>query len=205
MAGLPHAVYQPGGKMPKGGWPLVLFLHGAGERGADGKKQTTVGLGPVLRSQPAHWPMVVVMPQCPQGLRWADSVLDAAYQNLLDTEARLPINRSRVYLTGLSMGGNGTWNLAARLPDRFAAIAPVCGGADPFMVRFRLAQMPIWNFHSVDDAVVPVGYSRILEESLRIAGNTTHRFTELDGYGHRAWEAAYPDPELPRWLLAHQR
>lgn len=202
---LPYALYVPRGTPPEKGWPLVVFLHGAGQRGSDGRKQIAVGLPRHLKQHPERWPGIVTMPQCPEGLYWEGPVLESVYRLIMRLEQEFGTDPERLYLTGLSLGGHGTWNLACLHPDRFAAIVPMCGAADPLRVALALQHMPVWNFHGTDDDVVPVEFSRVLELALKKNGNKTHRFTEYDGVGHAVWDVAYANEELPRWLFAQRR
>ncbi|MCS7195039.1 MAG: alpha/beta hydrolase-fold protein [Meiothermus sp.] len=202
---LPYALYLPQGEPPEGGWPLVLFLHGSGERGRDGKRQTRVGLGPAILENPQAWPVVVLMPQCPEGEWWRGETLQKAYALLGQVEVQYRTNPRRVYLTGLSMGGHGCWNLACLYPERFAAVAPVCGAGDPFWVWQRLGKVPIWNFHGAADEVVPVSFSRALADALAKAGNVQARFTEYPTEKHDVWNRVYRDPGFIHWLLSQER
>ncbi len=204
--GLPYALYVPAGEPPKKGWPLVAFLHGAGERGGDGVKQTMVGLGPAIKKTPEQWPAIVFMPQCPEGLFWHGEVLEAVFHSLLSVENSHPVDQSRIYLTGLSMGGHGTWNLATAHPEHFAALAPICGGADPFRVRWLLPKdLPIWIFHGDADRVVPVSHSRVLLEGLKLAGKTEVNYTEYPDIGHNCWDLAYQDTRFIHWLFSQKK
>ena len=203
--GLLYALHVPEGTPPEGGWPLIVSLHGSGERGSDGQKQTTVGIGAAILEKPKRWPAVVLMPQCPQGLWWQGIVLDAVYAMLVRTEQEFETNPDRVILTGLSMGGQGAWNMACAYPDRFAAIAPICGAADPFEIMLNLRRARIWNFHGDADSVVPVECSRVLEIMLKRAGNRTHKFTEYAGVDHNCWDLAYRDPKFVRWIFSSRK
>ncbi|MBF6592979.1 MAG: dienelactone hydrolase family protein [Thermaceae bacterium] len=202
---LPFALYVPQGQPPALGWPLVLFLHGSGERGQDGKKQAGVGIGPAIRENPQDWPALVLMPQCPEGLTWGGTVLEAVYTLLNEVQSEARADSRRIYLTGLSMGGHGAWNMAIRYPDKFAALAPICGAADPFGVMFNLSGMPVWNFHGDDDPVVPVEFSRVLEQALEKTGNENIHFTEYAGVDHNSWDRAYREREFIKWLFAQKR
>lgn len=202
---LPYALYMPEGKPPRGGWPLILFLHGSGERGSDGKKQSTVGIGPAIQEKPDHWPAVVLMPQCPRGQQWAEKPLEQAYELLNLVEQQHKTNPRRVYLTGLSMGGYGSWNLGCLYPKRFAAIAPICGAADPFMVWQRLGKVPIWNFHGTSDEVVPVSFSRALADAVAKSGNPSARFTEYTTEKHKVWNRVYRELEFIHWLFEQRK
>ncbi|MCX7602113.1 MAG: alpha/beta fold hydrolase [Meiothermus sp.] len=202
---LPYALYLPQGQAPRGGWPLILFLHGSGERGRDGKKQATVGLGPAIQANPKSWPAVVLMPQCPKEAQWRGEPLARAYELLGQIETQYQTNPRRVYLTGLSMGGYGCWNLACQYPERFAAVAPICGAGDPFLVWQRLSRVPIWNFHGAADEVVPVSFSRALTDALAKAGNAQARYTEYPTEKHDVWNRVYRESEFIRWLFAQQK
>lgn len=202
---LPYALYVPTGKAPRGGWPLILFLHGSGERGKDGQKQATVGLGKAIQEAPQDWPAVVLMPQCPQEEQWLGRPLEQAYALLGQIEKEYQTNPKRVYLTGLSMGGYGSWNLGCMHPERFAAIAPICGAADPFAVWMRLGRVPIWNFHGTADPVVPVSFSRILADAIAKSGNPRARFTEYPHLKHNCWDRAYSEPQFIKWLFEQKK
>lgn len=202
---LPYALYIPQGKAPKGGWPLIVFLHGSGERGKDGKKQAAVGLGPAIQANPENWPAVVLMPQCPLKLQWRGKPLEQVFELLAGVEAAYKTNKKQVYLTGLSMGGYGSWNLACMHPERFAAVAPICGTGDPFAVWFALGQVPIWNFHGTADDVVPVSFSRVLADALHKAGSTQALFTEYVGEKHDVWNRVYQDQPFIDWLFSQKQ
>jgi len=221
----PYQVYVPReyASDPGRRFPVILFLHGAGERGDDGLAQTAVGLGPALRRHPSRYPAIVVFPQAPRDSTWTGRVAEAAMAALERTEAEFRTDPDRVYLTGISMGGNGTWYLAYRHPERFAAIAPVCGfvtmrfGAgtaavvpaedgEPFAaLARRLASVPTWIFHGEADPVVPVEQSRRAAEALEAAGAADVRYSELPGVGHNAWDPAYASPGFADWLFAQRR
>jgi predicted peptidase len=204
-------------------WPVILFLHGAGERGSDGVFQTHVGLGAAIRSAPARYPAIVVMPQVPPDSAWIGVPAEAAIAALDQTLAEFRGDGDRIYLTGLSMGGHGTWNLAYRFPERFAAIAPICGfislrsrltssrtivpadSGDAFAaIARRLKTLPVWIFHGEVDPVVPVSESRLAAEALRTTGGDV-RYTEFLGMGHNVWDATYASPQFQEWLFAQHR
>ena len=181
-------------------WPMILFLHGAGERGDNVKVVATHG-PPKLVAAGRPLPFVVVSPQCAEDDWWSNDVLTA----LLDrVTATCDVDAARVYLTGLSMGGRGTWMLATECPDRFAAIAPICGWGEPF-AAFRLKDMPTWIFHGGKDSVVPPGKSREMYRALRAVGNRDVRLTIYPKADHDSWTATYENPELYEWMLAHRR
>jgi predicted peptidase len=204
---LAYLVHVPPGPPPDEapGWPVLLYLHGAGERGSDPEALKRQGL-PRLVERHADFPFVTVAPQCAAGSAWYryPRTLLALLDDVL---ARLPVDPARVYLTGNSMGGYGTWGLAGRHPERFAAIAPVCGGGlrtDGFPARAHaLRRMPVWAFHGALDEVVPPGESQRLVDALRAEGAEV-RFTLYPDLGHDSWSRAYGDPALYAWLLAHR-
>jgi predicted peptidase len=190
--------------------PVILFLHGAGESGRDGLRQTTVGIGPAINEDPARFPALVVFPQASRGYGWRDFNLDAAIAALDDVVTAYEVDDDRVYVTGISMGGYGTWALALAQPHRFAALVPVCGGLDFAAgvtipdAASRLAQLPQWVFHGAADEIIPVNESRAMVDALRTAGaNVT--YTEYEGVRHNSWDRAYAEPDLMPWLLAQRR
>jgi pimeloyl-ACP methyl ester carboxylesterase len=189
---------------PRSRWPLMLFLHGAGERGSD--------LSLVRKHGPpklvAEWPLpfLLLSPQCPQGTSWS-SMIEDLIALLEDAKRRYRVDPARVYVTGLSMGGFGTWALAAARPDLIAAIAPICGGSDWFhgfpLRALRLWQMPVWAFHGAKDQVVPPEGSRELVALLKALGGPA-RLTVYPEASHDSWTATYENSELYRWLLSQR-
>jgi len=191
--------------------PVILFLHGAGESGRDDALPATVGIGPAIDAAPERFPALVVFPQASQGYGWRGFNLGAAVAALDDVESRYATDRDRVYLTGISMGGYGTWLLALQQPERFAAIVPVCGGLDRHAGALdhadaakRIASIPQWIFHGDADDVIPAGESRAMVRALRAAGAAV-RYTEYAGVRHNSWDRAYAEPELMPWLLRQRR
>lgn len=224
MDGEPHRyqVYLPPDWTPDRNWPVILFLHGAGERGADGLIQTEVGMGEAIRRHRDRFPFIVVFPQVPEGRWWTEPEMQQlAFLALERSVAKFHGDPQRIYLTGLSMGGYGAWLLAAEHPDRFAALAPVCGGirpphpspewerselgrqSDPYMaIARRVERLPIWVFHGGADPIVPVTESRKMVEALRELGADV-KYSEYEGVGHNSWEPAYAEPDFSQWLLSH--
>ena len=169
-------------------WPLMLFLHGAGERGDDLQLVKRHGVAKIVEEQPA-FPLLVVSPQCPPTEAWAPEPLLAL---LDDIEQHYDVDPERLYVTGLSMGGFGTWAVAIAAPDRFAAIAPICGGGDPSRVGV-LRHLPVWAFHGARDPIVPLQRTVEMVEALRQCGGNV-RFTVYPEAGHDAWTATYANP-----------
>lgn len=180
-------------------WPLVLFLHGSGERGDDLKKVTVHG-PPKQAAQGKAFPFILVSPQCPAGQSWDPETLNALLDEVM---ARYAVDADRVYLTGLSMGGFGTWELAARSPERFAAIAPICGGGWRRWAR-RLTNVPVWAFHGDQDRAVPLADGKEMVEAVTAAGGDA-TLTVYPGVGHDSWTRTYENPEFYAWLLRHHR
>jgi len=180
--------------------PLMLFLHGSGERGKDLDDVKQWGPPRFLPDRP-DFPFIVVSPQCPRGQWWDIEVLVALLDKL---ESTFAIDPDAIVVTGLSMGGYGAWSLAAAHPERFAAIAPICGGGDPATAG-RLVDLPIWNFHGSDDEVVPEHKSLDIVEAIRAAGGTRVKHTSYPGVPHESWPIAYSSDALWRWLLAQRR
>lgn len=186
-------------------WPVIVFLHGAGERGDDGQKQVTVGLGPAIRRREAQFPFIAVFSQCLPNGRWqADSPDgDRAMAILAEVEKEYKTDRDRVYLTGLSLGGMGTWSLSMKYPDRFAALVPICGRGDTSQAA-KIAKLPIWCFHGDADRAVTVEGSRSMIAAIKEAGGSP-RYSEFPYVGHNSWDPAYATGELYSWLLEQKR
>jgi len=184
-------------------WPLILFLHGAGERGDDLALVQKHGIPKIVEQQP-DFPFITVSPQCPEDAWWLSET--AGLIRLLDNVvAKYAVDTKRIYLTGLSMGGYGTWHLAVEHPDRFAAIAPICGGFfGPPKFVCALKEIPVWAFHGAKDPVVPLEESEKLVKALRECDGNV-RFTIYPEAGHDSWTEAYDDPELCAWFLGHSR
>ena len=226
-----YQVYVPLGYTPDKRWPIALFLHGSGERGDDGSKQSEVGLGAAIRVDRKRFPMIVVMPQARPDTRWSGAMAAQAMKALDQSSAEFHGDPQRTYLTGLSIGGQGVWLLAAAYPHRFAAIAPVCGFLqlandddviDPLWNRAvleqfpellagnpeaamvkRIGRTPAWIFHGAADDLVAPEISRRMVAALKAAGAEV-RYSELEGVNHGAWDRAYAEPDLVSWLLAHR-
>ncbi len=189
-------------------WPLMLFLHGAGERGTNVWKVATHGPPKHVTSHP-DFPFILVSPQCPEGQVWSKDILMALLDEI---ERQYPVDTTRVYLTGLSMGGYGTWDVGLSYPERFAAIAPICGGGElitPLLASGDQAQalktLGVWAFHGGKDPVVPTSESERMVAALKRFGVNEVKLTIYPDAGHDAWTETYNNPELYQWLLSHQR
>jgi len=185
-------------------YPVILFLHGLGESGSDGQKQVKVGLAPAIKGQEKTFPFITIFPQS-QKRTWQAGSSDAkrALSILAEVEKEYRVDPKRVYLTGLSMGGFGTWSLAKAEPERWAAIVPICGGGNAKQVD-KIKDLPCWCFHGAADTVVRPQQSRTMIEALRAAGGQP-KYTEYPGVGHMSWDQAYATPELFTWLSEQKR
>ncbi|MDP2301451.1 MAG: prolyl oligopeptidase family serine peptidase [Ignavibacteria bacterium] len=193
---VPYLLYLPKNyEETADNFPLLIFLHGSGERGTDLDKVKFHG-PPKLISEGKEFPFIVVSPQCPEGRWWQISELNYLLDELI---TGLKIDVNRIYLTGLSMGGYGTWAWAEYAPNRFAAIAPVCGGGNPLTIS-KIGKMPVWAFHGAKDFVVPVAESERLINKLKTI-NPDVKFTVYPEAGHDAWTETYNNPELYEWFL----
>jgi predicted peptidase len=197
----PFAVWSPP-SASDGSLPVILFLHGAGERGSDGHLQARVGLGPALCRFPERYPAHIVMPQCPVGLQWSGLPEEAALRALDETINANVADERRVYVTGVSMGGHGALRLAARDSSRFAAVVAICGWGNTNEMARRIKDVPLWLFHGAADPIVPARCSAELAASLASAGARHVRHTQYPGIGHECWDLAYADPQMPEWLFA---
>jgi predicted peptidase len=203
---------------------VVLFLHGSGERGSDNQKQMSQGLPPWLK-QHMDFPAVVVIPQAPDDTSWTDKAdADMAMAALEKSIEEFRGDRKHLYLTGLSMGGFGSWQLAVDHPGTFAAAAIICGGVTPLegegrrlyvhgipagtdpstWVAQKIGKLPVWIFHGGDDNVVPTEQSRKMNAAL-LARKAEVKYSEFPGVNHGSWEKAYATPELWSWMFGHAR
>lgn len=215
---LGYRLFKPANYDAKQKYPLVLFLHGAGERGSNNVMQLKHGMK-IFASDAfqAKHPCFIVAPQVPQNEKWSN-VNWAELTNALPAEPsrnmvlamsaldalqkEFSVDAQRLYITGISMGGYGTWDAISRWPDRFAAAAPICGGGDMAQAS-RLTKLPIWCFHGDKDTAVPVLRSRNMIEAIKAAGGNP-KYTEYPGVGHNSWDKAYSDPELYDWMFAQK-
>jgi predicted peptidase len=182
-------------------WPLILFLHGAGERGDDLELIKQHGIAKIVEEQP-DFPFIAVSPQCPADAMWWE-YLPTLEATVNQVAAEYAVDEQRIYLTGLSMGGYGTWGLAMTYPDLFAAVAPICGGGIPESAMI-IRDIPVWAFHGAEDPAVPLEASQRMVDALQDVGGNV-RFTVYPGVGHDSWTQTYEDPELYEWFLQHSR
>ena len=217
-----YQVFVPEGWSPSRKWPIILFLHGAGERGTDGLIQTEFGIGTAIRKDRSRFPAIIVMPQCAPDYWWPEQPMsDMALATLQAASKEFHGDPARTYLTGLSMGGYGSWYIAAAHPHLFAAVVPICGGIvvpshvvlhskdrgypeEPESyaeVAAKLAKTPIWVFHGADDPTINVENSRKLVAALKKAGSSV-KYTEYPGVQHNSWDKAYAETDLMPWLLS---
>ncbi len=207
----PYAVFVPPDYTPAKPWPVILFLHGAGERGVDGFLQTEVGLGHAIRRNVERFPALVVMPQCRPGQAWVGPMAEVALRCVEETSREYRCDPDRIYLTGLSLGGHGCWHIAAMRPDLFAAVVPICGFAElgpntgvGEKLADKIKDLPIWCFHGEKDESVPVAKSRHMVELLRARGAEVYYMEFAEGT-HNVWDQAYGAPELWRWVFEQKR
>ena len=221
-----YEVFVPANWNKQQKWPVILFLHGYGERGENGLRETDIGLPHSIRKSKKLSPFVIIMPQCLDGDHvFTDQDMEAvALAEFQQSMKEFHGDPERVYLTGLSMGGYATWNIAARHPGIFAAYVPVCGGVqpnkdhptvkaslfgdpaipDPYAeIARRIGKTPVWIFHGDADPTVPVEESRKMAAALRAAGGNV-KYTEYPGVAHDSWVKAYDEPELFPWLLQQE-
>jgi predicted peptidase len=183
-------------------WPLILFLHGAGERGDDINLVAVHGPPKLIAKEPGIadvCPFIVVSPQCHTDRYWAPAQLHLLLDEI---EKNYKVDKKRIYVTGLSMGGFGTWMLTADRPERFAAAAPICGGNDPANAA-KFVNMPVWAFHGTADSLVPVKLTEEMVKAIEDAGGKKVKMTLYPGVNHDSWTQTYENRELYEWFLSH--
>lgn len=199
---LKYDLFVPADYDGKKEFPLMLFLHGAGERGDDLAKVRVWGPPRLVKSR-KDFPFIVISPQCPKNSWWTKQL--TGLTRLVDHVAgELKVNKQKMYCTGLSMGGYGTWALCAKHPRLFAAAAPICGGGDVELAE-KLTDLPIWAFHGGADRVVPVDGSKKIVARIKELGGKKAKLTIYEGVGHNSWSKAYATEELYKWMLSHSR
>ncbi len=219
---LPYRIYVPSDYDASKFYPLVLLLHGAGERGNDNIAQLKNGICEMFKhpDSPIH-SAIVIAPQCPENEQWVyvrtwseciystdkipkSAPLKAAYELLSEVRGHYSIDADRIYITGISMGGFGTWDLLVRHGDTFAAAAPVCGGCDVSKAEL-LKDIPIMTFHGALDPTVPPTSTRAMYAAIKNAGGTKIYYEEIPNAGHCIWDEVYAKKELATWLFAQKR
>lgn len=218
---LPYRLYIPKNYDCGATYPLMLFLHGSGERGCDNTAQVTVALPHVFDdpTSPAY-DSIIVAPQCPEDKQWVytpwekgnysvsevteSRELEAVLEILRKVASEYNVDRSRVYVTGISMGGFGTWDMLARHSSIFAAGMPVCGGGDPSMAK-TLSEIPIRTFHGFLDNSVPTEGTREMYASIKACGKGKIRFTEFEDGDHGIWDRVYSDSKNIKWLFSKEK
>lgn len=220
---LSYLIQTPSGQPPSDGWPLLLFLHGYGECGTDLELLKVHGPPKRWREMKALQECVIISPQCPKRSWWRVAPLKALLDEVITQ--RSDINPKRIYVTGLSMGGYGTWSLLSHYPDYFTAALPICGGGNPLRLSDatsidgngikneflpeglkKAKDVPIWTFHGADDPTVPISETQKLVDLLRQAGAPSVKFTALENVAHvGAWQKAYSDPQVWDWLFQPKR
>lgn len=223
---LPYRVLYPAGYDPSRKYPLVLFLHGAGERGSDNEKQLVHGAKLFLAdSNRSAFPAIIVFPQCPQNSYWGAVKIDRSKQPLeIRFDYREPmtpplraaveltrrmvreegVDKKRVYVTGLSMGGMGTFEIVYRQPKLFAAAVPICGGGDSASYHKKLAKIPFRVYHGASDRVVDAQLSRTMVERLQALGASV-QYKEYPGVDHNSWDPAFAEPDFLPWIFAQRK
>jgi predicted peptidase len=204
-----YQVYVPSSLRGKRSVPMILFLHGIGQRGEGGFVPAGGAAGAFARQYLERVPAVVLLPQCSRGRYWHDAEMERMVMAELEQTAReFGADEKRLYLTGVSMGGFGAWHMAAAHPAKFAAVVSICGGSplrsgDRFTpIAKKVATTPVWVFHGSDDAVVPVSESRQMVEALKKVEGNRVRYSEYKGVGHSVWLNALGERDLMPWLLA---
>ncbi len=214
-----YRIYVPKDLAPGRRVPLVLFFHGAGERGSDNVRQLNNGMPQLFAYvEKKNLPVIIIAPQCPSEKQWVDVPWDGdshtmpvkpsesmrLAMDLLDRSLRrLPVDLKRVYVTGMSMGGFGAWDILQREPALFAAAIPICGGGDPKLAG-RIRNVPVWAFHGGADPIVKTTRSRDMTAALKKAGGRP-AYTEYPGVGHDAWTQTYADDAVMDWLFAQKK
>jgi predicted peptidase len=218
-----YQVFVPAARAQGGKLPIILFLHGSGERGSDNRSQLMAGLGPYVREHAADFAAIVVFPQVEENGEWMGANVDMALAALDAASREFGGDPRRTYLTGLSMGGYGTWEIALKAPDRFAALVPICGAllppsderalyvsgvanaADPYAaLAAKLGKVPVWIFHGAKDDLVPPADDRRIFAAFK-AVDADVRYTEFPDAGHNSWDATYHHDAMWRWLFAQHK
>ncbi|MCI0499496.1 MAG: prolyl oligopeptidase family serine peptidase [Planctomycetales bacterium] len=197
-----YLLYLPGDfEKEQKSWPLLVFLHGAGERGSDISRVKIHGPAKLVE-QGKDLPFIVISPQCPAD-KWWPYMGEPVMALIDETVERYPVDTRRIYLTGLSMGGYGAWAIAGMYPERFAAVVPICGGGQPYLAK-NLKDIPVWAFHGAQDPVVPVQRSQEMVDAVNSMGGNA-KLTIYPEADHDSWTQTYNNDQLYQWLLSHSK
>lgn len=215
---LPYRILYPENYNPSEKYPLLVFLHGVGERGNDNEKQLANGAGFLLQCR-MEYPAIVIVPQCPEGDYWANvkrpadgsfvfsedkqptKAMEALCGLVKEMQSLKSVDKKHIYVGGLSMGGMGTFDILWRMPKTFAAAFPICGGGNPARVGKYAKTTSLWIFHGAKDDVVPVDNSRIMYNALKNAGADVY-YTEYPDDKHNSWDSVFKEEQLLRWLFS---
>lgn len=205
-----YQIYVPGDAKTEKNLPVIIFLHGIGQRGSGGFVPVSGAGGALANHYLAQVPAIILLPQCRAGVYWSDAAMDKMVVGALrQTVEEFQVDARRIYLTGASMGAYGVWHFALHYPQKFAALISLCGGSsilngDRFSpIAAAIGKTPAWVFHGADDSIVPVEESRQIVKALKeIGGNV--RYSEYAGVGHNVWMSALAEKDLPAWLLAQR-
>jgi len=204
-----YQVYVPAKLQGQEKLPVILFLHGIGQRGEGGYVPNKGAAGTLTKGYLEQVPAIILLPQSRQNRYWSDPEMERMVMAALDqTVKEFGADAKRLYLTGVSMGGFGVWHMVAQHPDKFAALVAICGGSsirngDRFApIALRVGSTPVWVFHGEDDRVVPVSESRGMVEALKAVHGNRVRYSEYKGVGHNVWLKVIGEAELLPWMLA---
>ncbi|MGZ3711577.1 MAG: carboxylesterase family protein [Bdellovibrionota bacterium] len=199
----PYSIYLPENIDPSESLPVILFLHGAGESGTDGVLPTKVGIGPALLKFPQRYRAIVVMPQTQRKYSWDPAASKAAMKIAEHAITTYNGDRSRVYLTGVSLGAWASWRLAAKYPHAFAGLVPVSSGWESRAAAIAVRHIPIWAFANDFDIIAPAFLAGNMIKATREAGNRDAHITHYPSFSHDSWDRAYAEPKLPSFLFSH--
>jgi predicted peptidase len=201
-----YDVYVPRDYSPDKSWPVILYLHGDQAQGHDGFRQVFFyGIGPQLWKQPQRFPCMVLMPQHPLQPGWSGSWNDLALRALEEVVEKYGGDRTRLYLTGVSLGGTGTWQMASDHPDLFAAAMPIASTGVSLKLAPALKALPLWVFHGGRDGVASPQSDRAMVHAIQAEGNPNIQYTEYPMLDHNVWDVTYGNPDVIQWLLAQKR
>lgn len=215
-----YRIYVPKTDDPAAKFPAILFLHGAGERGTNNLAQLKHCIPDLMNYIiKGNHPATLIVPQCPTGMQWVNAPWEAKSHNMLKRPSKplqaviemmekelaaAPVDPARLYISGISMGGYGTWDMLQRFPDKFAAGMPICGGGDTNLAS-KLVNIPIHVVHGEKDTAVPVERSRSMVEAVKAAGGTKITYLERTGEGHGVWGPTYQDVKNIDWLFSQRK